>query len=624
MNIIIPAAGLGARFKEDNYDKPKPLINVLGTPLIVHVLNNLRIADTDNIYIVYNQNLDAYNFKHVISKACPQLKIHFITLNFTTRGAAETVLCGLNKIENLNEKTIILDCDTFYEDDIIYTAKQDDNSNIFYFKDNSNLSIFSYIKIDELSVVTDIKEKVKISNNACSGAYCFSSGNLLKKYCELTLNSESKSKNEYYMSNVYDLLIKNNEKIIAHKISNFTCLGTPQQLQTYCLKHDSTLYKKRFCFDLDNTLVTYPVIPNDYTTVNPIVKNIKLLKYLHKLGHTIIIHTARKMKTANHNVGVSTKLAYEVVFETLKKYEIPFDEIYFGKPYADFYIDDLSIKPFEHIEKEIGFYNGNVDPRSFNNIEYEKETLVKTTNNYGEIHWYNNMPDSISHLFSKIIEIDDNKIKMERVGGILFSYLFVNNSLTEHNLQLLLDTIDTVHNIDVPNCAINIYDNYVNKITNRFNSFDYSVLSKSNDDYYLNIIEQLKKYEEENRGECAVIHGDLVFSNIFLCENQSIKLIDMRGKIGDIETIYGDKFYDYAKIYQSLIGYDFILNDCDINYTYATKLQKYFERYFVDKFSEKQLESLKYITAGLIFSLIPLHIDKEKQVKYLKLIERLI
>jgi hypothetical protein len=55
--------------------------------------------------------------------------------------------------------------------------------------------------------------------------------------------------------------------------------------------------KLRFCFDLDNTLVTFPKIPNDYTTVEPIQNTINYLKYLKTFGHTIIIYTARRMKT---------------------------------------------------------------------------------------------------------------------------------------------------------------------------------------------------------------------------------------------------------------------------------------------------------------------------------------
>jgi CTP:phosphocholine cytidylyltransferase-like protein len=51
MNIIIPAAGLGKRFKDDGYSVPKLLINVLGKPMIVRVLESLKIGKQDKIFM---------------------------------------------------------------------------------------------------------------------------------------------------------------------------------------------------------------------------------------------------------------------------------------------------------------------------------------------------------------------------------------------------------------------------------------------------------------------------------------------------------------------------------------------------------------------------------------------
>jgi len=56
--------------------------------------------------------------------------------------------------------------------------------------------------------------------------------------------------------------------------------------------------------------------------------------------------------------------------------------------------------------------------------------------------------------------------------------------------------------------------------------------------------------------EKTIIHGDQVFTNIIINNYDKIKFIDMRGKLGTELTICGD----LEKIYQSLIGYDEILN----------------------------------------------------------------
>ena len=78
MNIIIPTAGLGKRF--DGYNKPKPLINVLGEPLIFHLLKNLKVTDEDKIFIVYRKELNNFNFKDIINKDFSG--IEFIELEF--------------------------------------------------------------------------------------------------------------------------------------------------------------------------------------------------------------------------------------------------------------------------------------------------------------------------------------------------------------------------------------------------------------------------------------------------------------------------------------------------------------------------------------------------------------
>ena len=82
-------------------------------------------------------------------------------------------------------------------------------------------------------------------------------------------------------------------------------MGTPLQLKFFynnyprknCFNNEIVIKKQRICFDLDNTLVTFPSVKNDYTTVKPIEKNINFLKYLKSFGNTIIIYTARRMRT---------------------------------------------------------------------------------------------------------------------------------------------------------------------------------------------------------------------------------------------------------------------------------------------------------------------------------------
>jgi capsule biosynthesis phosphatase len=617
MNIIIPIGGIGQRFKDEGYLMPKPLINVLGKPMIYRVIDNLNLSENDNVYIIYNNQFKEYNFEDLIKFYFPKKNIYFISLDFLTKGAAETVLTGLNElpVKELNKEFLIMDCDTFYNEDIIGLYKQSPNKNlIYYFKDENPNPIFSYIKVDSNGQVMDIKEKEKISHNANTGAYGFESGHLLKQYCERILNLKS----ELYTSYVYKEMLNDGVKIYGQLLNSFNCVGTPLQLQIYCNKNKTNSESLRICFDLDNTLVSYPKTPGDYSSVEPINKNINFLRLLKELGHTIIIYTARRMKTHNGNVGAVISDIGRVTFDTLDKFDIPYDEIYFGKPYAHFYIDDLAVNPYISLDKSLGIFSTDTQPRDFHQVEYNDDKVIKTTSNPGEIYYYNNIPDKVKHLFPKIYNITENNITMENIEGVNFSYLYTNKLLKTEDLDRLISSLKQLHKSQFQFTSLNIYQNYLDKLNKRYfeNKEFYTNISNSKQ-IYTTLSSSLIDYTQGQKG---VIHGDPVFTNIFQTKTD-IKFIDMRGKLGDELSIYGDIYYDFSKVYQSLLGYDFIINDIELDNVYVDKLIKHFESHFL----LEELNNIKLITASLFFTLLPLHLfSEERTAKYFKIINILL
>ena len=318
MNIVFPLNGIGKRFQEEGYEAPKPLINILGKPMIFWVLENLKFAPEDIIHFVYNSSLDEYDFSHLIKNKFPNLKFNFITLKQSTRGAAETILCGLEQISDIKDSFVMLDCDTIYYDDVLSTYRDHKDNRIFYFNDTDENPIYSYIKIDN-NKVSLIKEKEKISDNANTGAYCFRSGLELKQYCEKLLASDKAVRNEFYTSGIYDIMIDDGIDIYASEVKEFYCVGTPIQLKWFASLGKSK-DNLRICFDLDNTIVSYPEKYGDYSTCAPIHKVINFIKFLKSQGHKIIIYTARRMRTHNGDVKKVVDDIGEVTLATLANF----------------------------------------------------------------------------------------------------------------------------------------------------------------------------------------------------------------------------------------------------------------------------------------------------------------
>jgi capsule biosynthesis phosphatase len=613
MNIIIPIGGSGKRFQEENYILPKPLVKSLGKSIIFWNIENIKSSSEDIIYIVYRKEFDTFNFQDLINNKFRDKNIKFVKIENDTRGASETVLYALNEIpqENLEDVTLILDSDNFYIDDVVGISREMKNNVIFYTMDDGDSPIFSYIKRDQSGVVTDIKEKERISDLACVGAYCFKSGSLLKNAIKEILITGEKHRNEYYVSDVYKKLIKSGEKILSHEVNNFTCLGTPNQLKSFSSNFSNAGEKYRFCFDLDNTLVTYPRVKNDYSTVEPISRTVNFCNFLKELGHTIIIYTARRMRTHNGNVGAVIGDIAKTTIDTLNRFNIKYDELYFGKPYAHFYIDDLAVKSFDDLEKETGFYNIHPKARSHNKIDFKENTVLKhSVSIEGERHFYENIPADISKYFPKLIEAGENFIRISKVEGIPISFLNTSRILNEKTIIRILLAIDDIHSSSAKPTHNDLYWNYYEKFKKRIDGYDFTGY-KGFDVIKDSILVFLNSYQENKRGNFTVIHGDPVFTNILINNVDELKFIDMRGKVGEEETIFGDSLYDYSKVYQSIIGYDFVLMGKELDLDYINENKRIFKSFIIEKFGGECFSEIQWITKSLLISLIPIHNDEK-------------
>jgi capsule biosynthesis phosphatase len=105
---------------------------------------------------------------------------------------------------------------------------------------------------------------------------------------------------------------------------------------------------KKLIVDLDGTLTLGNT--SDYKNVLPNKELINRLQTYKIDGFTIVISTARNMRTHEGNVGKINIHTLPIIIEWLDKHEVPYDEVLVGKPWCGhegFYIDDRAIRPSE-------------------------------------------------------------------------------------------------------------------------------------------------------------------------------------------------------------------------------------------------------------------------------------
>ena len=612
MIYFILCGGIGRR--NNQYSLPKPLNYINGKHMIEYVIESIP---SDEIYIGYNIYLQSYNFEEIIINLFKTKKIIFSVIDYLTRGPVETAYVAINKININNEPILFIDNDNIN----IFPNISNINDNFIGYSYDYEKTNYSFIKIENNKII-DIKEKSKISDNYCCGLYGFKNKDIFTSYAKKILYNNLKTKNEFYFSQIYKLMIEDNIYIIPIYIEKTNHIGTYNEII-----NEKILDKKklRICFDLDNTLVTYPTVINDYSTVKPIIPNINLLKNLKKNGHEIIIYTARRMKTHGNNVGRVIKDIALTTINTLNDLNIEYDELIFGKPIADIYIDDRAINPYINDISYFGIFNeketfihNKLLNNIYNNIIKKEENIIKTGPEKfmkGELYFYQNIPVEIKNYFPNFNKHTKTEntidISMEYIEGIPLFYLYKNELITKKHLDDLFDILKKINSVIYPiNISPeNIENNYFKKLENRFNNKKDYYFNDSHE-IYQNIIDNLKKYYEPKISN--VIHGDFWFSNILIDYNDNYKLIDMKGQVDNILTLNGDKYYDYGKFYQSILGYDLILNNYSINNDYIETTKEYFLKKCIE--NNLNIDYLKSVTKSLIFGTIHSLNDNKKDI----------
>ena len=245
MQIIIPMSGLGSRFINTGYKKPKPLIIVNNKPIIQHVVE-LFPNEKNIIFICNDFHLKNTNMKKTLNKICSYGKIYEVPVN-GRKGPVHAISLIFNKI-NDNDEVIISYCD--YGTDWNYDLFLKDirktnadgaiacykgfhphmlgNDNYAFLKETHKNSKWMK-KIQEKKPFT----KNKMNEYASNGTYYFKSGKIMKKYFKKLMNLKIMVKNEYYVSMAYNLLVDDNLNIRIFEINKMLQWGTPHDLENY-------------------------------------------------------------------------------------------------------------------------------------------------------------------------------------------------------------------------------------------------------------------------------------------------------------------------------------------------------------------------------------------------------
>jgi len=233
VNVLIPMAGAGSRFKNAGYKLPKPLIPVFGKPMIQQVVDNLNI-DGNFIFVVQKQHYEEYNLGVLLPLIAPECKI--VIAEDLTEGAACTTLLAKDLINN-DYHLLIANSDQYVEwdsCDFMYSMiSKNVDGQILTFIDDERNPKWSFVKLNEKDLVVEVAEKNPISNIATVGIYAYNRGYEYVKYAESMISQNIRFNNEFYVCPVYNEYIKDGKNISVRYCKKMWGIGTPQDLNHF-------------------------------------------------------------------------------------------------------------------------------------------------------------------------------------------------------------------------------------------------------------------------------------------------------------------------------------------------------------------------------------------------------
>jgi len=231
MNILIPMAGRGKRFEDVGYSFPKPLIDIEGKPMIQLIIENLNLTGK-HIFLCQKEHYEKYALDKLLEMLSPNCKI--IQIDGITDGAAVTALKAKELINN-DEELIIANSDQWInwnpQHFLSFLQNNDADGGVITFI--STHPKWSFVKVNESGLITELAEKKPISNIATAGIYYYKHGKTFVEAAEQMITKNIRTNNEFYIAPAYNEIIQNGGKVFHYPVAEMYGLGTPEDLQYF-------------------------------------------------------------------------------------------------------------------------------------------------------------------------------------------------------------------------------------------------------------------------------------------------------------------------------------------------------------------------------------------------------
>lgn len=228
VEVVVAMAGHGQRFVDAGWSVPKPMIDVLGTPMFRIAVDALPLGPDDGLtFVVLDDHVRA-GLATTIAEAYGEAA-RVVALPEPTRGQAETVLRAAEVLDP-DRPLLIHNADTVCRFPRAALDLDADGALVVFEAPGDH---WSFARLGEGTRVVEVAEKVRISPWASTGTYWFRSVGRFAALAGAAIEGARAVRGEYYVAPLYQDLLDQGGTVEAIVADEVEVLGTPAELEVY-------------------------------------------------------------------------------------------------------------------------------------------------------------------------------------------------------------------------------------------------------------------------------------------------------------------------------------------------------------------------------------------------------
>lgn len=299
-------AGMGKRLRPHTLTTPKPLIPIVGKPIVywlVHDIVEVCDEQVENIGFIISRSFDELVKKELIAIAEKLGAKGHLFYQDEPLGTAHAIYCA-EKI--LTGRIIVAFADTLFKANFKLDTKQD---GIIWVHQVDDPSAFGVVKLDANGQIDDFVEKPAqfVSDLAIIGIYYFKNGDLLRNEIKVLMENKIKDDGEYQLTRVLDTLKEKGTRFVPGQVDDWLDCGNKQAtVETHRAYFNFMKEKKIISASArtNNTVLIEPVylgenVEIDNTVIGPYVSVGDNSKISESRIQNSIIQKDSQIKNAN-------------------------------------------------------------------------------------------------------------------------------------------------------------------------------------------------------------------------------------------------------------------------------------------------------------------------------------